>query len=86
MYDFQGQLNEVVNCFGIWLRILNHDTIAEALGCATSRIDKYGKYTKEELAEKLTIDEVVKLEQLVSSYGYEFTDAPNVSVKELINK
>lgn len=86
MLDFKAQLNEVVNCFGIWLRILNHDVIAKALGCATSRIDKYGKYTKEELAEKLTIDEVVKLEKLVSSYGYEFTDAPNVSVAELINK
>ena len=60
MLDFKGQLNEVVNCFGIWLKILNHDVIAKALGCATSRIDKYGKYTKEELAEKLTIDEVVK--------------------------
>lgn len=86
MYDFKGQLNEVVNCFGIWLKVLNHDVIAEALQCPTSRIDKYGKYTKEELADKLTIDEVVKLEKLVSSYGYEFTDAPNVSVAELINK
>ena len=86
MLDFKGQLNEIVNCFGIWLKILNHDVIAEALGCATSRIDKYGRSTKDELAEKLTIDEVVKLENLVSSYGYEFTDAPNVSVAELINK
>ena len=86
MYDFQGQLNEVVNCFGIWLRIINHDVIAKALQCPTSRIDKYGRYTKDELAEKLTIGEVVRLEKLVISYGYEFTDATNVSVAELLNK
>ena len=84
MYDINTQLKEIVNCFGIWLKLLNHDTIANALNCPTSRIDKYGKYTKEQLAEKLTVDEVVKLEQLVSSYGYEFTDAPNVSVADLI--
>ncbi len=77
------QYEQIVNDFGIWLRILNHDVIADALGVARTRIDRYARMSKEELATKIKLQEVADLEKLVNEeYGFEFTDAPNVRIEK----
>ena len=74
---------QIVNDFGIWLRILNHDVIADTLGVARTRIDRYARMSKEELATKIKLQEVTDLEKLVNEkYGFEFTDAPNVRIEK----
>ena len=80
------QFINIVNNFGIWLKILSHDEVAIALGCPVSRVDKYDRLEKEELMRKLTLDEVVKLERYVNEiYNLDFTDAPNVKVKKVLS-
>ena len=80
------QLINIVNNFGIWLKILNRDEVAIALGCPVSRVDKYCKLEKEELMKKLTLDEVINLEKLVTGiYNINFADAPNVKIKKVLS-
>lgn len=80
------QFSEIVNNFGIWLKILSNDEVAAALGCPISRLDKYRRLEKEELMKKLTLDEVIKLERYVNeNYNLDFTDAPNVKVKRVLS-
>lgn len=80
------QLINIVNNFGIWLKILSHDEVAIALGCPVSRVDKYCKLEKEELMKKLTLDEVINLEKLVTGiYNVNFSDAPNVKIKKVLS-
>lgn len=77
------QYEQIVNDFGIWLRILNHDVIADALDVARTRIDRYARMSKEELATKIKLQEVADLEKLVNEkYGFEFSDAPNVRIEK----
>ena len=77
------QYEQIVNDFGIWLKILNHDVIADALEVARTRIDRYARMSKEELATKIKLQEVADLEILVNEkYGFEFTDAPNVRIEK----
>ncbi len=80
------QFINIVNNFGIWLKILSHDEVAIALGCPVSRVDKYGRLEKEELIKKLTLDEVVKMENYINErYNLNFTDAPNVQIKKVLS-
>lgn len=77
------QFDVIVNNFGLWLKILNHDVVADALGVARTRIDRYGRMQKEELAKRIKLQEVYELEKLVNEkYGFEFTDAPNVRIEK----
>ena len=77
------EYEQIVNDFGIWLKILNHDVIADALSVARTRIDRYARMSKEELATKIKLQEVADLEKLVNEkYGFEFTDAPNVRIEK----
>ena len=69
---------EVANNFGIWLRLLDKEVIADELNCPWSRIYRYSRMTRDELMQKLTLYEVVALEQYVNDLGFDFTDAPNV--------
>lgn len=78
-------VENIVNNFGIWLRILNHDVIADAIGCPVSRVNKYARMEKDELLKKISLEEIVKLEKLVNEkYELEYTDAPNVRVESVI--
>lgn len=77
-------VENIVNNFGIWLRILNHDVIADGLDCNVSRINRYARMEKEELMKKISLEEIVKLEKLVNDkYELEYTDAPNVRVESV---
>lgn len=79
------EIIEIVNDFGVWLKILSHDEVALALECPISRVDKYVRLEKEELMKKLTLDEVINLEKLVTEkYNLKFTDAPNVQIKKVL--
>lgn len=80
------QFINIVNNFGIWLKILSHDEVAIVLGCPVSRVDKYGRLEKEELMKKLTLDEVINLEKLVTEkYNFNFSDAPNIKIKKVLS-
>lgn len=77
------QYEQIVNDFGLWLRILNHDIIADALNVARTRVDRYARMEKAELAKRIKLQEVVDLEKLVNEkYGFEFSDAPNVRIEK----
>lgn len=68
----------IVNNFGIWLKLLDKEVIAEWLDCPWSRIYRFSRMTREELIKKLTLSEVLALEKYVNRLGFDFTDAPNV--------
>lgn len=77
------QYEQIVNDFGLWLRILNHDIIADALHVARTRVDRYARMEKAELAKRIKLQEVADLEKLVNEkYGFEFSDAPNVRIEK----
>lgn len=77
------QFEHIVNDFGIWLKILNHDVVADALHVARTRIDRYARMSKEDLAIRIKLQEVADLEKLVNEkYGFEFSDAPNVRIEK----
>lgn len=77
------QYEQIVNDFGLWLRILNHDIIADALNVARTRVDRYARMEKAELAKRIKLQEVADLEKLVNEkYGFEFSDAPNVRIEK----
>lgn len=74
---------DIINNFGIWLKILNHDVVADSLNVARTRIDRYARMSKEELATRIKLQEVVGLEKLVNEkYGFDFSDAPNVRIEK----
>ena len=76
------QFNNIVNNFGIWLKLLDQEVVAEHLSCPWSRIYRYSRMTRQELITKVTLFEVLALEQYVNDLGFDFTDAPNVHRKE----
>lgn len=69
---------EIANNFGIWLKLLDKEDVAEWLNCPWSRIYRYSRMTHEELITKLALSEVLALEKYVNRLGFDFTDAPNV--------
>lgn len=69
---------EIANNFGIWLKLLDKEVVAESLNCPWSRIYRYSRMTRNELMQKLTLYEVLALETYVNDLGFDFTDAPNV--------
>lgn len=69
---------EIANNFGIWLKLLDKEVVAEWLNCPWSRIYRYSRMTREELITKVTLYEVLALEKYVNGLGFDFTDAPNV--------
>lgn len=71
-------LNEITNNFGIWLKLLDQDVVADKLECPWSRIYRYSRMTREELMHKVTLFEVLALANYVNELGFDFTDAPNV--------
>lgn len=72
----------ITNNFGIWLRLLDKETVADKLNCPWSRIYRYSRMQREELMTKVTLFEVLALEEYVNRLGFDFTDAPNVHRKE----
>lgn len=69
---------KITNNFGIWLKLLDKEVVAEWLNCPWSRVYRYSRMTRDELMNKLTLSEVLALEKYVNRLGFEFTDAPNV--------
>ena len=68
----------ISNNFGIWLKLLDKEMIAEKLNAPWSRIYRYSRMTREELMTRLTLFDVLALEKYVNELGFDFTDAPNV--------
>ena len=78
----EKEFNDIINNFGIWLKLLDKDVVADELSCPWSRIYRYSRLTRQELMTKVTLFEVLALEQYVNDLGFDFTDAPNVHRKE----
>lgn len=76
------KIEDTINNFGIWLKLLDLEVVADKLNCPWSRIYRYSRMTHEELITKVTLYEVLALEGYVNELGFDFTDAPNVHRKE----
>lgn len=76
------KIDETINNFGIWLKLLDLEVVADKLKCPYSRIYRYSRMAREELTTKVTLYEVLALEGYVNELGFDFTDAPNVHRKK----
>lgn len=76
------KIEDTINNFGIWLKLLDLEVVADKLNCPYSRIYRYSRMTREELTTKVTLYEVLALEGYVNELGFDFTDAPNVHRKK----
>ena len=76
---------EISNNFGIWLKLLDKEMIAEKLNAPWSRIYRYSRMTREELMTRLTLFDVLALEKYVLEQReskYPFVALPKKEIRE----
>lgn len=76
-------LEEINHNFYVWLKKLDHEEMAMALGCVKSRMDRYSRMTEDELGNNLKLWEVYNLAKyLDEELGLEYNTAEKTKVLE----